>query len=280
MGDQEREMCDKVKDAVQQHLKLAVGPGKFIGWDLVEALTQVVAGTCWYFKVLSTFKKQNVCLWIKVFDQPWTQTLSVLGLLYNIKVPNEPLAYFDDNCEVAVGSSSAPQPVMAIMEVVESGPSPTHKRAGARSASALDGSRKPEALLEQVHHAEVRLTEIEEQIEALQAEKAHAEVHLVELRHALAAKDTFSITLASKRDVYTLEVSSSTTVRELKDLLIAAMEEAVQLRNGKGEKIGAHESTVDIFDDGTLIYGARSMRALKIGPGHELKYATRSTLKK
>lgn len=276
-------MCGKVKDAVQQHLKPSLGPGKFIGWDVVEAMTQVVSGTCWYFKVISNFKKQNVCLWIKVFDQPWTQTLQVVGLLYNVKGASEPLAFFDSNCEVAVCSSAAPQPVMAIMEVVESGPSPSPTRKGATAGSPnrrVDKNKKPEALLQQVHHAEVQLTEINEQLEALQAEKALAEAHLGELRQALTEKDTYSISLTSKGTTHHLEVTSSTTVRELKDILIAAMEEAAQLRDGKGEKIGAHESTVDIFDDGMLIYGARSMRALNVGPGHNLKFVTRSTLKK
>ena len=46
VGAEEQELCDEAKVPVEGHLGR-----RFVQWACVEAMSQVVAGTMWYFKV-------------------------------------------------------------------------------------------------------------------------------------------------------------------------------------------------------------------------------------
>jgi len=101
-------LCDKVKPLVEEHLDVT-----FSKYVCVEALSQVVAGTNWFFKVqVAGDGVEKSCVWLKIFEQPWTSTLQVLGVQYAVDC-GAPLAYFESNCEMdASGACAAPVPVM------------------------------------------------------------------------------------------------------------------------------------------------------------------------
>merc|ERR1711881_86443 len=79
VGDTEQALLDAVQPFIERYLG-----SKFSCFLGLECLSQVVAGTCWYFKVQAEPANpagQDI-LWVKVFDQPWTNTREVTGLTY------------------------------------------------------------------------------------------------------------------------------------------------------------------------------------------------------
>ena len=123
-------LCDKVKAAVETHPdvqeivdRYGAGTSGYSSFICREALSQVVAGTCWYFSVFTEgtvparrgkmkkfpAKTETGNIWIKVFDQPWTNTLQVVGVLTGKE--GEELEYFGSNCQIDVPAKRSYQEV-------------------------------------------------------------------------------------------------------------------------------------------------------------------------
>jgi len=281
IGVGEQQLCDGVKSAIEGHLGIS-----FNEWTCLEALSQVVSGTCWYLKVQTEATVGTGTVWIKIFDQPWTNTRKVVGVLYNSKRSAEPLGFFDSNCEVdvstAVTALPAERPAVradkkaGIQSMKDGTAGEGFNLLDAVNAEAFESVKTGDSLVHQKETAERRLASIDEQILALQHHRAETEAKLKEVDAKLGDVQFFNIRVQqSESQMYLLEVTASSTVRELKSKLVGAISNRNSEQTGMAEGNLLSENNVDIYNEGKLIYG-RSLGQLGIGPSTVLNYITRS----
>jgi len=142
VGEAEQALCAKIQPSVEAYLRetytctdpnISESPFKwkkgryynpeqsYSGWTCTEVMTQVVAGTIYYFKIALQTEKPSFGegdavvvnethpLWVKVFEQPWTNTLQVLGVLFKEKDMDSPIEPFDNNIDEPIDAGqSAP----------------------------------------------------------------------------------------------------------------------------------------------------------------------------
>jgi len=269
VGPDQSALCTRVKPLIEEHLKV-----KFSEFTCVEALSQVVAGTNWFFKLkVAGDAVEKPCLWLKIFEQPWTSTLQVVGLEYHEDC-DATMAFFDSNCKLDASACAA-------------APSPGISQEGLLAAAAMPeaiqesavGNERATYLLGQIDTAEIRLKQMHGEMAALEAEKAATSTKVQEMRNELAQQDFYTVRLRkSERDNYLIKVFGTDTVPILKTKLAAACEEKAASATGKKEGQTLHSSQIDIFNDGYVVFSpSKSLRALDIGPGTELGFDIRPT---
>lgn len=256
MSPEAIDLCQNLlRPFVEQHVGVA-----FKEFNLVAAHSQVVAGTAWSFLVAVAPDYSGTHLGIKFWDQPWTNTRKITAIHTHCMTTSD-VQFLENNCEIDC-NAAAPE---AVPQVAVS-PVQTSEVEAAKIASAIKG-------------AETRLGSIDEQIRQLNIERDETAGKLDSLRQRLRDQEYFKICVRKgEANVYELQVKASYTAADVKAQLIEALETKLSGSAGFSEsKTPYSHSMIDIFVDGNVLFGKKTLKDRGIQSGDVLTFAVRQS---